>query len=147
MNHDFRFWHFSEVACLTGDICSRTQSGSLPHHRHARVMTTTPASEAWRIAEHGTLAPASGFEVCLTYLQAVPAALCDALSDRPRNDFDVVGRELVERLPRTRNLASACQVTITSNRKRRFDRHFQTPQPQRDVNLHQLDRFRYAFDP
>jgi len=34
---DFRFSHFSKVACPTGDICSRTQSGSLPHHRHARA--------------------------------------------------------------------------------------------------------------
>jgi hypothetical protein len=46
------------------------------------------------------------FNARLGYLQTVPASLCNALSDRLRDDLDVRGRELVEGLPQTRNLAS-----------------------------------------
>jgi len=65
-----------------------------------------------------------GFDVRFCHLQTVPAPLRNAMSDCPRDEFSVRGRKLVEELPRTRNLASACQVAVQCSRRRRFDRHF-----------------------
>ena len=39
------------------------------------------------------------FDFRLRQFQTVPAPLCNALSDRPRDDLSVPGRKLVEGLP------------------------------------------------
>src|SRR5262249_44393281 len=59
-------------------------------------------------------------ERCLRDLHAIPAPLCNTLRDRPCDNLDILGRQLVRKIPRTCDLASACKVSF--QKRRQLDR-------------------------
>ncbi len=83
-------------------------------------------------------------EVALPHFEPVPASARDAFGNRFHDKLGVGGREMVERLPRTQDVARAVEVAVDCKERKRFVRHVVAPN-RNYASLAQLDGPSHAF--